>query len=277
MSDSPITRRIQQLFEKGEEADRLPLTPSPSGGWSWACNSIGIYQVCSGAVSQCLQFNPDQFIGQSIFTFQISPESVPLMEEALKQGDYPYELDVLFKNSQDECIPVHMHVFAQPRENGVIPGWYGFNLLMTSSFSLSERDQAVTLLSQGQPIEARRLLRSIINRQPHDETAWLWLASTFEGDARRLEILENYLEKYPGSPAIHQMAARLRGNILRNNSEKVRLAAIEILAAQDEDPVPLSPPPPIPPEEKQNPHTLFWSILIIGATIIAAVLYVFLK
>jgi len=331
MSSSPIPDRIQNLFEPSASEERPVSNLPDTQGWSWSCNADGLYRFCSADVNKHLQIEADRFIGQPVSSFQVHPISIQLIKEALQQSDYPVELEILFGNGSGQWVAVRMHIFARAPIEDVIPGWYGFNLLLAPAEESSNRpevDRAIFLIRQGRPMEARHMLRAVIDKTPEDETAWLWLASTFEEDTLRLEIMEDYLKINPGSKTVKQVMTGLRERVMSQATEKARLAAAEILASKtpaaslhsnaptlqlqsapgekqavlslsgqkESHPLPQqteneeagsesrieleeiqSEPQSVTEEGNDERKRLLWALIIIGATITAAVLYVVMK
>ncbi len=59
--------------------------------------------------------------------------------------------------------------------------------------------QAIALIRAGQKEEAQRFLVSLLQTDPKNEAAWLWLAETLPSDMLRISALEQCLEHIPGS------------------------------------------------------------------------------
>ncbi len=70
--------------------------------------------------------------------------------------------------------------------------------------------RAIELVKAGKPDEARQALLQILRQDPGNETAWLWLAQTFQTDAQRIEALEQCLKYVPGSQKARQGLEFLR-------------------------------------------------------------------
>lgn len=64
--------------------------------------------------------------------------------------------------------------------------------------------EAVRLSRQGQDAEARRLLVQILERQPSNEQAWLWLGRILPDIAQRRYCLERVLKLNPESSQAHE-------------------------------------------------------------------------
>ena len=59
--------------------------------------------------------------------------------------------------------------------------------------------QAITTLNAGRKKEARRLLVEIVERDRHNEMAWLWLSGAVDTDEERRACLENVLAINPSN------------------------------------------------------------------------------
>ncbi|MCJ7624657.1 MAG: PAS domain-containing protein, partial [Anaerolineaceae bacterium] len=56
-----------------------------TGAWAWICDQEGIYTFCSPQVFGHLQVPGDKFLGQSLFTFRLHPESSSALMDELKK------------------------------------------------------------------------------------------------------------------------------------------------------------------------------------------------
>jgi Tol biopolymer transport system component/N-acetylneuraminic acid mutarotase len=73
-----------------------------------------------------------------------------------------------------------------------------------------ELNQAVTLIKSGQKELARVILTQLIQAEPHNVAAWLWLAEIMEDDTRRIGVLEACLKLNPQSQMAQRGLERLR-------------------------------------------------------------------
>jgi hypothetical protein len=66
---------------------------------------------------------------------------------------------------------------------------------------MSEDDlnRAIALSKSGKKIEAFKILKQIVQDDPENETAWLWLADTFSKNSDRITVLEECLKHNPDS------------------------------------------------------------------------------
>ncbi len=60
-------------------------------------------------------------------------------------------------------------------------------------------EDAISLINQGRKADARPLLLEVLKKDPHDETAWLFLTKTLENPAERSEALQHCLTFNPHS------------------------------------------------------------------------------
>ncbi len=115
----------------------------------------------------------------------------------------------------------------------------------------------------GQVAQARSILKQIIEQEPRNETAWLWLSGVVETDEQRIICLENVLAINP-----HNKAAQRGLNALRQKT-----AAIKPLP----EVTPAKPPTPSPvmsrPQITEKPKPIL-SRETIGCSIALVVLLV---
>jgi hypothetical protein len=93
----------------------------------------------------------------------------------------------------------------------------------------------------GQVEKARRILKRVIEQEPHNEMAWLWLSSVVETDEQRMACLENVLAINP-----HHQAAQRGLQALRQKVVTIKPLLEETIAA---------PTPTVsrPPARKSGP------------------------
>ena len=70
-------------------------------------------------------------------------------------------------------------------------------------------NQGITALKAGRKAEARALLARLLQQDPRDEQAWLWLSGAVETDEERRRCLERALALNPGNQAARRGLARL--------------------------------------------------------------------
>ncbi len=69
--------------------------------------------------------------------------------------------------------------------------------------------QAVSLVKSGEKSKARVILASLVNDEPLNETAWLWLSVCVETDKQKIECLNRVLSINPNHPKAKQALVRL--------------------------------------------------------------------
>ncbi|HPH94487.1 MAG TPA: GAF domain-containing protein [Anaerolineaceae bacterium] len=132
-----------------EPAAELPLEPAeaetPQGeepaapemaqtmpGWTWECDTSGIYSACSPDIETALGYLPEECVGQSL-AFGLTDTAIYLLQDALQKGEYPFELDLVFLNRSNEMVPARLAVFSRiHEEEGIFQGWYGYVTLLPS-------------------------------------------------------------------------------------------------------------------------------------------------
>lgn len=71
--------------------------------------------------------------------------------------------------------------------------------------------EAITLAQAGQRTEARRLLNEIVEADPTQELAWMWLATVSTDREERIQFLERALALNPNNPTTEQAYTQLTG------------------------------------------------------------------
>ncbi len=103
---------------------------------------------------------------------------------------------------------------------------------------------AIQLIKNGQQAEARRILLEEVRRDPGQENAWLWLATTMQTDQQRIAVLREALNYHPNSELARKSLETLTGKSLAQEKE-TELEELE--AAESDPPVPDTQSPPTPP------------------------------
>jgi hypothetical protein len=217
------------------------------GGWSWVCDQEGIYTFCSPQVFGHLRVPEDKFLGQSLLTFNLHPESSRMLTDELTNDVYPLELETRFQSSGGGWIDVRMHVFCRRADDNTIQEWFGFNLLLPHDSDALAEDSlkascrstlalAVEMIRRGLKLEARRLLQMVLQVNPHDVKAWIWLAETFSSDMDRLRIMSLFLENHPENRFAEKAVAALQKKSYKQELEKL-LVLHEERATGEEIPV----------------------------------------
>jgi N-acetylneuraminic acid mutarotase len=70
--------------------------------------------------------------------------------------------------------------------------------------------EAISLARTGNKERARALLIQIIQQEPNNEAAWLWLVDCLSNDTQRIEALERFLQLSPDSERANKALALLR-------------------------------------------------------------------
>jgi hypothetical protein len=72
--------------------------------------------------------------------------------------------------------------------------------------------QAIIAIRVGREEEARRLLSQILEANPRDEDAWLWMSAVVDTDQQRLDCFRRVLAINPGNAAAREAAMYLQGD-----------------------------------------------------------------
>jgi signal transduction histidine kinase/CheY-like chemotaxis protein len=136
MLKKQLRSRLDNLFiELENKQPPVPVeaeTRSQATGWTWECDSHGAFTFCSPEVEDCLGIRSEDFLHQSLYTFQISPQSIQDLDRLISQNVFPCEIEVQYYTVQGNWIPVRMTVFSKPKQNGDTPGWSGYNQVIPS-------------------------------------------------------------------------------------------------------------------------------------------------
>jgi WD40 repeat protein len=102
-------------------------------------------------------------------------------------------------------------------------------------------DKAKTLARNGEYADARQILLDILEENPYNEAAWIWLVDVLPGRNRRVEALRRCLEYLPDSRAAKISLRRVEEGLppVTREGEPWR-----------SEPKPIIPPPPPPPPPK---------------------------
>ncbi len=71
--------------------------------------------------------------------------------------------------------------------------------------------EAIALAQAGQRIEARRLFSEVVNADPRQELAWMWLATVSTNRDERIDYLEHALALNPQNPTTRRAYEQLTG------------------------------------------------------------------
>ena len=73
--------------------------------------------------------------------------------------------------------------------------------------------EAIVLIRAGKLDEARQLLFGVIQNEPENEVAWIWLAETFSSDLDRLKVLNACQKNVPNNKIVNMAISKLRKKI----------------------------------------------------------------
>jgi len=97
---------------------------------------------------------------------------------------------------------------------------------MESRMSVNKLQEAISLIKAGDRQTGQKLLTEVLNDDPRNETAWLWMSALVSGEQRRF-CLEKVLSINPNHPQAREQLAKLTAAV----------------------PPPMSTPAPTPPAE----------------------------
>ncbi len=126
--------RLEKLFVGlGEQAaHQPPLKDAPKTlGWTWECNSKGLYTACSSEVESVIGYTPDDLIGKPLASFGVDEQSQSTLIEATNAQHYPAEVSVIYESAVGEKIPVTVHILSSP-QLGEDARWQGFTQVVSS-------------------------------------------------------------------------------------------------------------------------------------------------
>lgn len=92
--------------------------------------------------------------------------------------------------------------------------------------------EAITHIKLGDRQTGQRLLTEVLNAEPRNETAWLWMSALMSGEKRRF-CLEKVLSLNPNHPQAREQLAKLAGMV----SPPAQVASTPVVA---------KPPAPVP-------------------------------
>ena len=67
---------------------------------------------------------------------------------------------------------------------------------------MSDIQQAIDLIKQGQKKDAQPILETHIRANPHDIKSWFWYVETLDSAEKRIQLLEVCLKQNPGNPQV---------------------------------------------------------------------------
>ena len=132
--------------------------------------------------------------------------------------------------------------------------------------------EAIALAQAGQRIEAHRLLSEIVNADPRQELAWMWLASVSTNRDERIDYLEHALALNPRNPTTRRAYEQLTGTPYAPPSG----TPTRVSAPSQGD----TPPPPVPRwlralgQDAPISVTNFFILMVLAAAVVIAIMVV---
>jgi signal transduction histidine kinase/DNA-binding response OmpR family regulator len=139
MPKKKLQNRLDHLFAELGQETAPPLTgPEQSvrieqetAGWTWECDERGNYASCSVEVARYLGLPAEDFIGQPLARFQLTPASSQELDKVFSAGRFPADLTLSYRvASGGEPLAVRMHIYALPRSNGDRERYRGFTQVL---------------------------------------------------------------------------------------------------------------------------------------------------
>lgn len=121
-------------------------------------------------------------------------------------------------------------------------------------------DLAISAIRAGRRAEGRQLLNLLIQQNPNDDKAWLWMSSVVESEEQRARCLYHVLAIDPDNQLARKGLQRLgivvsdsRPVKIPRDSQPIRVAKPSLVSRQAPPqlppPRPADPPPPAPPQK----------------------------
>jgi len=122
-----LRNRLNDLFaDMGEETAEISKNGEGISGWTWECDAEGQYVSCSPEVEEYLGVEPADFLGQSLASFRLSPQSVRNLSQVMgSDGEEGAELTLQIEDRSGTFVPIRMHLVKQADS-----GWRGFTQLI---------------------------------------------------------------------------------------------------------------------------------------------------
>jgi signal transduction histidine kinase/CheY-like chemotaxis protein len=144
MSRKRLQNRLDRLFADLEQDTSVATAPeasanyaaessgSPLPGWTWECDDQGRYTFCSSEIKTYLGLESDSLLGQNFADYLLDIHSVEALRDALESRLFPLDVDLIYRiPPENRLVPVKMHVFAPPSNNGHQSGFHGFTQIVT--------------------------------------------------------------------------------------------------------------------------------------------------
>jgi signal transduction histidine kinase/CheY-like chemotaxis protein/putative methionine-R-sulfoxide reductase with GAF domain len=129
MPPAKLRSRLESLFADIEQETSSPVEDgSYPRGWTWECDSEGIYTSCSPEVETILGYPPSEFIGTPLASSHLHPLSANQLRTALDAGKYPIDIHLQFhfsKGGKTGLLPVNLLIFT-PLDSIGVSGLRGF-------------------------------------------------------------------------------------------------------------------------------------------------------
>ena len=101
---------------------------------------------------------------------------------------------------------------------------------------MSNLNDAIQLIRQGQKWEAQRILQELIKTEPQNIPAWFWYVETCTTTERRIQVLETCLKMNPGNSQVEQALQKIRGSQPPMPTPEPPKAAPPVYSYQDVEP-----------------------------------------
>jgi signal transduction histidine kinase/DNA-binding response OmpR family regulator len=128
MAKKLLNTRLNDLFSTFQNGDQTPDSVGVAEtfkSWAWECDSTYTYVSCGDEVTETLGLPAASFIGASLLTAAITPESASNLQALLERNDLPAEIDLQFKSAALELVSVRFHIFNRILATGETDGWRG--------------------------------------------------------------------------------------------------------------------------------------------------------
>ena len=144
MSRKRLQNRLDRLFADLEQDTSVATAPvaiaadsterkgSPLPGWTWECDHQGRYTFCSSEIKEYLGLESTTLLGKNFAEYLLELHSVEALRNALEAGHFPLDVDLVYRiPPENRLVPVKMHIFAPPPNNGHQSGFHGFTQILT--------------------------------------------------------------------------------------------------------------------------------------------------
>ncbi len=108
---------------------------------------------------------------------------------------------------------------------------------------MSDLENAIQLIHQGQRVEAQSILQALIKSDPRNIPAWFWYVETCTTTERRIQALEMCLKMNPGNPQVVQALQKFQAQLppvpVQPEPLKPTMPPPSTFSYHDEDPAPV--------------------------------------